>query len=225
MSHKIVSAVAALLLLLLGSSNGYALNISFTGSFTQDDNVQFFNFNVGAPSLVTLRAWSYAGGTNAAGQVIPRGGFDTILALFNQNTGALIGQNDDGGCGNVSADALTGRCWDTFLQTNLLAGSYQVSIQEFNNFANGPNVSDGFPRQGQGNFTPAFTGATECPSGQFIDVSGVTSGRCRDGHWAFDILNVESAADVPTSPVPEPVTLVLLGSSLAFGAFAARRRR
>ena len=222
---RTVSTVGAVLLVLGVASHASAANISFTGNFTADDNVQAFNFSLGAPSLVTLRAWSYAGGTNAAGQAIPRGGFDTILALFNQSTGALIDQNDDGGCGSVSADALTGRCWDTFLQTSLSAGNYQVSVQEYDNFANGPNLSDGFQRQGQGNFTLGLTGATDCPANQFIDVSGSSPGRCRDSHWAFDILNVDAATEVPPSAVPEPATLVLLGSSLAFGAFTARRRR
>src|ERR1051325_2516446 len=70
---------------------------SFAGNFVHDDDVQQFNFTVGAASPnVILRAWSYAGGVNAAGQVIQRGGFDTILALFN-SAGTLIGQNDDGG--------------------------------------------------------------------------------------------------------------------------------
>src|SRR5215510_14265065 len=87
-------------------------NFSFTGTFTQDDNVQLFNFSIGAPSSgVILRTWSYAGGVNAAGATIARGGFDPILALFNATTGALIGQNDDGG-GLVPADSGTGATFD-----------------------------------------------------------------------------------------------------------------
>lgn len=227
MTHKAMhAAVAALsLVLALGVvSTGHAANISFTGNFTQDDDVQFFNFSVGAPSLITLRSWSYAGGTNAAGQAIARGGFDTILALFNQGSGALISQNDDGGA-LVSADALTGANFDTFLQTNLSPGNYLVSVQQYDNFANGPNVSNGFTRQGQGNFTPGLTNATDCAANQFIDVTGVLGGHCRDSHWAFDILNVENATEIPLNPVPEPATLILLGSSLAFGVSAVRRRR
>jgi hypothetical protein len=196
-------------------------NFSFTGNFSQDDDVQLFNFVVGAPSSVTLRAWSYAGGVNAAGQVIARGGFDTILAVFD-SSGLLINQNDDGGS-NVAADALTGLHYDTYLQVALGAGSYRVSVMQYNNFAIGPNLSNGFSRDGDGNFTPLLSGTTDCEAGQFVDVSGSVSnhGNCRDSHWAFDILNVEGANE---TNVPEPTTMTLMGLGLA-GLWSRSRRR
>jgi hypothetical protein len=197
-----------------------ASNFSFQGNFTQDDNVQLFNFVVGAPSNVTLRAWSYAGGINANGDVIARGGFDTILALFD-STGALVGQNDDGGI-NVPADALTSQHYDTFLQLALNPGNYTVAIMEYDNFANGPNLSNGFIRSGQGNFTGVLS---SCPgSGIFEDVTSALPGCQRDSHWAFDILNVENADVVPQN-APEPVSLVLLGSGLTVAARQWRKKR
>ena len=197
-----------------------AADFSFVGSFAQDDSVQLFDFVVGATSNVTLRTWSYAGGVNAAGATIARGGFDPILALFD-SSGALINQNDDGGCGLVAAD-LTGACWDTFLSASLGAGTYTVSVMQFDNFAIGPNLANGFVRSGQGNFTP---GLSNCAAGQnqFEDVSG--SADCgRDGHWAFDILNV-NAAETRDGGVPEPATWMML--LLGFGAigFGMRNRK
>ena len=63
-------------------------NFSFTGTFSQDDQLQVFLFT--APSASTLlRTWSYAGGTNAAGQVILPGGFDPILSVFDATGGLL----------------------------------------------------------------------------------------------------------------------------------------
>ena len=196
-----------------------ATDFSFTGNFTRDDNVQLFNFTVGSPSTVTLRTGSDAGGVNAAGNTITRGGFDPILALFNATTGALVGQNDDGGCGLVAADPATGRCWDTFFSSALAPGNYTVSVMEYNNFANGPNLSNGFSRTGQGNFTPGFSG---CGAGQaaFEDVSG-TSGCGRDSHWAFDILNVAQAVVVGGVPEPSTWAMMLLG----FGAIGLSFRR
>jgi hypothetical protein len=58
---------------------------------------------------------------------------------------------------------------------------------QFDNFASGPNLSNGFFRDGQPNFANGF-----------IDL---TVGDQRDGHWAFDILNVESAS-IPAVPGP-----------------------
>jgi hypothetical protein len=196
-------------------SPALADNFSFTGNFTQDDNVQLFNFTVGATSNVTLRTWSYAGGVNAAGATIARGGFDPILALFN-SSGVLIDQNDDGGCGVVPEDAVSENCWDTFLMANLAAGTYTVSVMQYDNFATGPNLSNGFDRSGQGNFTGPLTGH---PGGSFWDVSDSQ----RDNHWAFDILNVSQATTPPPTGVPEPSTIALLLPGLA-GLVACFRR-
>jgi hypothetical protein len=179
-----------------GVAPAYADNFSFTGSFINDNDVQLFNFTVGAPSTVTLLTYSYAGGTNSAGAVIPRGGFDPILALFN-STGAFINQNDDGGS-NVPADPATGAHFDTFLQLALAAGSYTVSVMQFDNFATGPNLSNGFVEGGNTNFTARFG----CSQGFFCDVSGASPFNNRDGHWAFDILNVEAASIPPGVPGP-----------------------
>src|SRR5438309_8531640 len=101
--------------LALSGAPAAAANFSYTGTLSNPDQVLLFDFVVGAPSTVTLRTYSYAGGTNAAGTVIPRGGFDPILALFDAS-GNEINQNDDGG-GNVPADAVTGANFDTFLQS------------------------------------------------------------------------------------------------------------
>lgn len=205
--HLMKSAAVVAGLALYGSAS--AIDLSFTGNFRNDDDVQLFSFSIASPTTVTLRAWSYAGGINAAGQSIARGGFDTILALFD-GTGNLIDQNDDGGCGNVGADALTGQCWDTFLQSSLSSGNYTVSIMEYDNFAIGPTLASGFTRSGSGNFTASFSSGSDCGGVQFCDVSGANPGAQRDGHWAFDILNVTTASQIPL-----PGTLALLGIGIA----------
>jgi len=202
---------AVLVVVLAVAPATYANNFSFTGSFTQDDNVQLFTVTVPVTSTVTFRTWSYAGGVNAAGQTIPHGGFDPILAVFD-STGLLIGQNDDGGCALVNADPVTGQCYDTYFTTSLIPGIYTVSVMEYDNFAIGPNLSNGFLQQGQGNFTgPDFCGVT----GGFYDVT------CdqRTNQWAFDALNV---GNVTTTP--EPSSLMLLGSGVIGLAGVIRRK-
>lgn len=212
--------------LFLGTAFATPTNFSFTGNLSQDDDVQLFNFTVGTSSNVILRTWSYAGGTNAAGQAIPEGGFDPILALFDSN-GNYIDQNDDGGCGVVAADSVTGNCWDTYLEVpSVQPGNYTVSVMLYPNFANGPTLSDGFAMQGQGNFTGSHCGV---PGGSFLDYAG----GCvqRTSFWAFDILGAE-AAGIPSGPpgppptgVPEPSELAFMMIGLLAVAFLSRRRR
>ena len=204
MKLKSIALFAALCASVLSAG---AANLSYTGQFTYDNDVQLFTFTVGQASTVGLRTWSYAGGVNAAGQTIARGGFDPILALFN-SAGQLIEQQEDGGCSRVAADAVTKQCWDNSFDVQLAAGSYTASITQYNNFTVSDNLADGFYYQGAQyqNFRNGFVDEMEVK---------------RNGSWALDILNVSPAAE---AAVPEPATLGLMGLALA-GMGVLRRRR
>jgi hypothetical protein len=203
-------------ILALTAASTFAGSFSFTGTFTQDDDLQSFFFSISSNTTITLRTYGYAGGTNFAGTNIARGGFDPILSLFD-NAGNLINVNNDGGCGVVNQDSVTGACWDSYISTSLPAGLYRAVLSQSDNSANGPTLADGFQRAGQGNFTgPAFIGS----EGSFIDANPSQ----RNGNWAVDLLNVDRAAVSPLTDVPEPSTWLLVSSSLAFVA-AKRIRR
>lgn len=206
-------ATKALCLGVLIASLAPAANFSFQGSLTRDDQVQLFTFSVASTSTVTLRTWSYAGGVNAAGTTIARGGFDPILALFN-SSGLLINQNDDGDAA-VPADSLTGETFDTYLQSVLNPGTYTVSVMQFDNFPSGTNLSNGFVYTN----SPTFTSAFGCSNGRFCDVDGYN----RTNLWAFDILGVTTASVTPTG-VPEPATISTMIGGLGLIVSLARRR-
>src|SRR5262249_12590513 len=181
MLHESLERLAAMVSLLAGlfvSTGAFAgpTNYSFAGTLSADDGVELLLFTTSASSTVTLRTYGYAGGTQADGNVVPRGGFDPTLALFD-SAGNMIASNDDGD--GVPADSVTGGAYDSQLSVLLAAGAYTVAISQSYNLANGPTLSDGFNVSG----SPFFTAAFGCTNGQFCDSNGDN----RSGFWAFDV--------------------------------------
>ena len=201
-----------------------AASITLQGAFASDDVVQLFDVVLNSAASVDLRAYGYAGGTASNGQAIPRGGFDSILTLFDAS-GNFIVENDDGA--GVTSDALTLQAFDARITTTLNAGHYILALTQYDNFVTGLSLSEGFDEAGHGNFTadPSFTSGAACPSGQFRDTSDVP-GACRDGNWTVDFLNVTSASARSAAAVPEPSTyaLLLLGSLTLLRRRAASKR-
>jgi PEP-CTERM motif len=190
--------------LLAFSGRLFADEVSYQGIFSSDDDVQLFNFNVSTAGLVTLQTFGYAGGVNGTGTVIPAGGFDPVLTLFD-GSGNFLVTNDDGPCGTVGTDPTTLNCFDAYLSLDLGAGAYTAALTEYDNLPNGPTLADSFSQVGNGDFTcPEFLGTP----GAFCDASPSQ----RDSAWALDITTPG------TSPVPEPASdvLVLSGISLLF---------
>jgi hypothetical protein len=199
---KLFSVVIALALtVILGAPETNATVFSYSGNFTQDDNVMLFNFSLLSNSSVNISTSSYAAG-----------GFDPTLTLFD-STGVFIDQNQD----ISSIDN-----FDSFMSDTLLAGSYIVALTQYDNFPiaddiNNKLLSDGFTQQGAGNFTgPEFLlpGAP----GSFINIDGLQ----RTSQWAVNI-EVLDAANNPAT-VPEPSTLLLLAAGFA-GMCALQRLR
>lgn len=193
--------IAAILTIGFVHGSVHAADVSFTGKFTNDNEVQEFNFAVaGAAADVTLRTWSYAGGTNVTGEQIASGGFDPIVTLFDAATGAKISQNDDGG---LVPDPVSGSAYDSFLMQNLAAGNYTATVTQYSNFAIGPLLTDGFTGTGRSNFAE------------------------RDSHWALDIQNIASASLGASyiSPIPEPEFYSMLLAGLGLVGFMARRKK
>ena len=185
-------------------------HFSFSGTFAKDDETRFFNFTIPAAGPVTLRTYSFGGGTNADGTVIPSGGFDPTLSLFDAS-GNLIATNQDGGCSVVSAEPKTGFCWDAYITVQLPAGAYKVLLTQSDNTANGPTLDDSFVFAGAGNFT---SGDDAQPG--FYDDSGIQ----RLGNFALDVVGPASTVaqllisvqTPPSGKVGVPYTYSLAGT-------------
>jgi uncharacterized protein (TIGR03437 family) len=169
---------------LAASSHAIAADFSYTGTFAQDDEKREFFFTLSQSGNVLIRTFSYAGGTNAAGTVIPAGGFDPTITLYDGSGGTII-FNRDGGCGTVATDPATRSCWDAYVSAALPAGNYRVLLTQSDNLPAGPLLTDSFLFDGQGNFTQAPSGGAP----GFWDYYPSK----RTGAFAIDIRGVNAA--------------------------------
>ncbi|MGB5324518.1 MAG: DVUA0089 family protein [Pseudomonadales bacterium] len=203
------------------SSAAAAGNFSFTGSFNQDDEIQLINFVLTAPTTVTLRSYSYGGGTQADGNIVVAGGFDPVLAVFDFQ-GDFVVQQEDAPIGTVTPDP-NGNEWDVYLQLALPAGEYFLAITQYDNLTEGNfpggNFSNGFDRQGTGNFTGTVF---NCSNLMFCDFDDNN----RTSQWAFDILGADLAS---TSTIVVPTNVPFLPiwamGALALALVGIRRAR
>ena len=232
-------AFRSIALVLLLSPVLYASTFSFSGTFGHDTNLQFFTFTLSQPTAgVTLRTWSYAGGTDAAGQLIASGGFEPYLNLY-MSDGTQMNPGFSGPCvAPQSPDPVTGVCGDVYYPTERSfpgglwdAGTYIVVLSSFANAGIG-NLSDGFfaPQvlgfPDPSNFTCQVgpTGYQGNPPTIAVDqpfCDEFLPGTQRTGNWELDIVGVDTATQASTVPEPESLTLVLLGGLAIWG----RRRR
>lgn len=225
-----------------------AANLSFIGTFSYDTDVQFFTFALLNPaSDVALRTWSYSGGTNVAGQLIPSGGFAPALNLYMAD-GTQMNPGIGGPCtvpttgdplSDLLPDGVTGECSDVYYPTRLSfpdgfwqPGTYIVALSLDANRGLG-DLSAGF-------FAPDVLGIPvpsnfTCQTGEnngfqgnppTLPVDGAfcdqfAAGVQRNGSWALDILNVDSASE---TGVPETGTAwpTIIGIAALF-AFARRK--
>ena len=209
-SRKLLLRMLVVAGLALASQAAGAVTFTSSGNFARDDQVTFIPINLDAIGVLSVTSIGYAGGIDASGVVVPRGGFDTMLFLYN-SAGSLLAQSDDGI--GVPTDPTTGLASDAAFSIGLAAGPYTLAVTQYDNFALG-DLSAGFSRAGSGNFTPGLNG---CSATAFCD----TSGAARTGHWAINV----STINVSAVPEPSAVALMLAGLATLGGLHRRRKQR
>jgi hypothetical protein len=185
-------------------------NISLTGSLDPNnpDDVFLYSFTLASASSFNIQSYGYGGssnapgGTNAAGTVIPAGGFDTYFSVFfGLGPGAtFLASNDDGLCPPGAANPA---CLDSTLHFNsLAAGSYTFALTLTNNFSFAENF-------GSGTLGDGFIG--------LADYYDFVSNTTRTSNYAVDIT---SSGRINAAPVPEPASAVLVASVFILLALA-----
>lgn len=158
-----------------------AVSFTNTGSLVYHNDVAFVSFTLEQnASGIAIWTDSFQDGWN----------FDPIIALWRD--GNLLGQNDDNPMFSAAQTIYDAGLYFGSLQ----AGSYQISITPFSNFAFGPRLEDGFENSAE---TP-----------------GPLYG---NGHWQLHL------TDGALPPIPEPssAALLLAGAALLAGLRAARK--
>jgi len=195
-----VRVLAGFFLLVVATLRLSATTLSFSGTFSADDDVVLIPLTIASDNHVLFQTTSFAFSK----------GFEPVLTLFDAS-GDLFLQDAQGGtmpagCGVRSVDAVSGFCLDAVIDSFLIAGNYTLALSEFDNIPGGSNLSDGFPQTGSGNFTgPEFLGAP----GSFV----LFDGEQRTGEWA---LTTNISTTVAPIPEPNPFGLTCIGLLAVF---------
>jgi hypothetical protein len=201
-----------------------ASTVSYTGSLASpEDSTTQITVTMATAGTLGLQTWGFGGGTNAADNVIPAGGFDSFVGVFSgtgDSATYIDGASDilgSYGAGCPPAGTVTiGKgavCGDITLSESLAAGTYTVLLTDAGyipaaTFGAGTTLGDGFF-----DLTP---GVFQTCNVVGSDTTCITP----TADWALDISTPDSAPP----PVPEPAGLWLFGIPLiAWGAASQRR--
>jgi hypothetical protein len=187
-----------------------AATFSFSGNIANHNDIVRVDFALAADAT-NVRVWTDSFLATGPTQTGPGTNFDPITALWNADTGARLGENDD------NASIAPGQTYfdSGFSLATLTAGNYFFTMATYRNFANGLNISNGFAYDGQ---TPIAMADFDQPS---------NAGNLRGTFWRINLDGVDSAVgpvDPNPNAVPLPGAVWLFGSALAgFAGFGRRK--
>jgi hypothetical protein len=235
MSKKYLLSMIVAALIALAAPRVFAdTTTSYTGTLASPEDSVTETLILGSASSVTLQTWSFGGGVNGAGTIIPAGGFDPLLAVFSgTGPGATI-LTDSSDNAVAGADTLTTYpmytgcppagevniggddvCGDVTMALNLSAGTYTILLSDAGYI---PNAVFDNGTLGEG-FTDFTSGVLQTCN----VVGSITTCADDTANWAFDVTTPGSGSSGPPPAAPEPATLALLGGGLL--CLGALRRR
>ena len=211
--------------------------LSFTGSLATSSTDFEQSFSLSAPSTLTIQTWGFGGGTNAAGTLIPAGGFDSLVALYSgmgpsasivlsggnpaasADTLSIFAPNcPPAGMVTIGAGAGSSVCGDNNLVlATLAAGTYTLQLTDANYIPQAVNpgppgaslISDGFTDLTGGVFQTCNT-----------TTDGTTTCITPTSNYAVDIV----APTAVLTAVPEPGSLMLLLGGITMVSWRRRAK-
>jgi hypothetical protein len=191
------SSVLALACLFASASAASAAVITFSGTFGVDNDVVYFRYSIDNPGEVTVSTTSFAGG-----------GFSPILTLFDSSG---VYQSQHSGYGSNSEATLVD--WPS----SIGGEEFIITLTQYDNFALGPNLSDGFTYDGQGNFTSVNS---PFPGGSFL----LPGPEQRTAEWSIEFSSPDATLYAVQVPEPSTSSMALFGG-VALAAWLSARRR
>lgn len=187
----------ALLVIMLGNTCiANAASFTFTGNLTNHNDVVTVGFSI-ANDTTNVKVWTDSFLATGPTQSGPGTNFDPITALWNADTGALLGQNDD------NASIAPGQTYfdSGFSLASLAAGNYFFTMTTYPNFAVGSNISDGFALD---SVAPILISDWDQPA---------NPGNLRGTFWRINLEGVDSITQPPVA-TPLPGAVWMFGSAL-----------
>jgi hypothetical protein len=203
MHRRKILGLAAALIIRVPFCFADDFSLSLTGALNNTEALFSVPVTLVATGTINLQTYGFGGGTNAAGSVIPAGGFDPFIGLF-EGTGDgavfLNGTSDEltsyaPGCppaGTATIGSVAGQCGDVFLSFPVLGpGTYTVILSDAGYLPNAVfETSPGY----------LGDGFTDLTGGVFQTCYDVNNCNADTANWALDI----SGAGGTITEVPEP---------------------
>ena len=230
--------------LVTATASGATSYNAYTGTLASPTTAFETSFTLSSFDNIQIQTWGFGGGTNAAGQFIPAGGFDPLVTLFSGLPATATIVTDASSNPLVDADNLSNPPYS--FVGNCLPAGYVTIGTGIGSLVCGDDLlktSLGFAGLPAGTYTLVLTDANYQPaaifdngalSEGFNDLTGGVFQTCNttsngttcvvdSANYAVDIVSADGKSDL--SQVPEPTALALLGTGLAALAGLKRFRK